>query len=230
MDTAMSTTHNDPTLESTDVEMRRHEGTLSMPDSLDYSIDGSVDEQSLETVGIFAEFDTVDGVVAAAKAVRAAGITKFDVHTPFPIHGIDDIIGIKPTILPWIVLGAGLSGMAGGFFLTMYTMGAFGTFDSLLSLAPYQYLISGKPLASLPAFIPVIFETTILAASFAGGLGMLALNGLPMLYNPLFKHERFRRVTNDRFFLVIDAKDKKFADARDILEDSSPLAVEVVQD
>ncbi|MEM8873959.1 MAG: DUF3341 domain-containing protein [Planctomycetota bacterium] len=226
----MSTTDDNPTLETADVELRRQTSPLSTPDSLDYSIDSSLDQEREETVGIFGEYDTVDGVVAAAKAVREAGITKFDVHTPFPIHGIDDVIGIKPTILPWIVLGAGLSGMAGGFFLTMYTQGAFGSFDSLLSLAPYEYLISGKPLNSLPAYIPVIFETTILAAAFTAGLGMLLLNGLPMLYNPLFKHERFRRVTDDRFFVVIDAKDKKFDQARDILEDSSPLAIEVVKD
>lgn len=192
--------------------------------------DVEVERQDHDIVGLMAEFDTVDGVVAAAKAVRAAGIERFDVHTPFPIHGIDDVIGIKPTILPWFVLGAGLTGMLGGLFLTTWTMGAWGEYPELLSLSPYQFMISGKPFNSLPAYIPVIFETTILLSAFTAGFSMLLLNGLPMLYNPLFNSERFRRVTDDRFFVVIDAADPKFADAQDVLAKTDPLAIEAVID
>ena len=201
----------------------------SEPTHLDRSATEAPDVQE-EVVAVIAEYDTVDEIFAAAEAVRDAGFQRWDVHSPFPLHGIDPIVGIKPTILPWLVLGAGLGGCLGGLFLTVYTMGGFGVFPALDSLSPYQYLISGKPLNSLPAFIPVIFETTILAAAFTAGLGMLLLNGLPLLYNPLLRSERFRRVTDDRFFVVIDAQDPKFAQASAVLNGTGPLSTETIRD
>jgi hypothetical protein len=177
--------------------------------------------EKTELVGLLAEFDSVDDVVAAARAVRRAGFLRWDVHSPFPIHGIDFAMGIKPTILPWIVLIAGLTGLTGGLLLQWYT-NAFN----------YPYFVSGKPLFSLPAFIPVTFELTILFASLAGVFGMLILNRLPRLYNPLFKHERFRRVTNDRFFIYIDATDRKFnlTETTTLLTEAGAVAVERVED
>ena len=135
----------------------------------------------------------------AAHGVRNAGFTRWDVHSPFPIHGIDAAMGIKPTVLPWLVLGGGLSGLIGGLLLQWY-----------VNAYDYQFMISGKPFWSLPANIPVIFECTVLLSALTAVFGMLALNQLPMHYNPLLKSERFRRVTNDRFFIVIDASDPKF--------------------
>jgi hypothetical protein len=172
-------------------------------------------------VAVMAEYDTVDSVVQAARKVRDAGFSRWDVHSPFPIHGIDPVIGIRPTILPWIVLAGGIAGCLGGLGLAWFT-----------NAVDYQYLISGKPLFSLPANIPVIFETTVLLAAFGAVFGMLLLNHLPMLYNPLFKSERFRRVTNDRFFIVIDVTDPCFDDqrTRQLLESTSPLAIEEVID
>ena len=171
--------------------------------------------------GYLAEFDDLDTVVAAARQVRDAGFRLWDVHSPFPIHGIDDAMGIRPTILPWLVLAGGLAGLAGGLALQVWTMGI-----------DYPYLISGKPLVSLPAFIPVVFECTIAGAAFTAVFAMLLLNKLPMHYNPLFKSERFRRVTDDRFFIVIDATDPAF-DAqrtRAFLESLHPVAVESYED
>lgn len=165
--------------------------------------EGPVETEVPELVGVMAEFDNVDAVMRAAHMVRRAGFTRWDVHTPFPIHGIDYAMGIRPTILPWLVLGAGLGGLAGGLLLQWYT----NAFD-------YKFLVSGKPFFSLPAFIPVTFECTILAAALTAVFGMLGLNRLPMLYNPLFKSERFRRVTQDRFFVVIDSSDPKFDERR----------------
>ena len=180
-----------------------------------------VAEERAELVGLLAEFDSVDDVVAAARAVRRAGFLRWDVHSPFPIHGIDFAMGIKPTILPWLVLGAGLTGLVGGLLLQWYT----NSFD-------YKFLISGKPAFSVPAFIPVTFELTILFASLTAVFGMLILNRLPRLYNPLFKHERFRRVTNDRFFIYIDATDRKFneGETAKLLSEAGATAVERVED
>jgi hypothetical protein len=172
-------------------------------------------------VGLMAQFDTVDGVMAAAKRLRDAGFSRWDVHSPFPIHGIDAAMGIRPTILPWLVMGGGLTGLVGGLLLVWFT----NAFD-------YPLYISGKPLFSLPANIPVIFEVTVLLAALTAVFGMIGLNGLPRLYNPLFKSGRFRRVTSDRFFIVIDATDPKFdaEGTRELLGLLGAQAVESVED
>ncbi|HSU69365.1 MAG TPA: DUF3341 domain-containing protein [Tepidisphaeraceae bacterium] len=174
-----------------------------------------------ELVGLLAEYKTVDDVIGAARAVRAAGFTRWDVHSPFPIHGIDSVMGIRPTILPWLVLGGGLTGLIGGLGLQWYC----NAFD-------YPIIISGKPFWSLPANIPIIFECTVLLAALTAVFGMFALNQLPMLYNPLFKSERFRRVTDDRFFVVIDASDRRFdeAETAKLLNDTGAIAIERVED
>lgn len=174
-----------------------------------------------QLVGLMAEFTTVDEVMTAAKRVRSAGFLRWDVHTPFPIHGIDAAMGIRPTILPWLVLGAGLFGLFGGLGLEWYC----NAFD-------YKFLISGKPLWSIPANIPICFETTVLCASLTAVFGMLGLNRLPQLYNPLFKSDRFRRVTNDRFFVVLDASDTKFneTDATRMFEELGAASVERIED
>lgn len=157
--------------------------------------------ESVEPIltGLLGEFVDVQGVVDAAWKTRLAGYKVWDVHSPFPIHGIDSVIGIRPTILPWLVLGGGLAGLAAGLGLQWFC----NTFD-------YPILVSAKPLFSLPADIPIIFECTVLFSALTAVFGMLALNRLPLLYNPLFKSSRFRRVTNDRFFIWIDATDAKF--------------------
>jgi hypothetical protein len=178
-------------------------------------------EDAVELVGLMAEFESVDSVVEAAARVRRAGFMRWDVHSPFPIHGIDPVMGIRPTILPWLVLGGGLSGLIGGMALQWYC----NAFD-------YPIIISGKPFWSLPANIPIIFECTVLLSAITAVFGMFALNGLPMLYNPLFKSERFRRVTDDRFFIVIDASDRRFdeAETTKLLQDAGAVAIERVED
>jgi hypothetical protein len=171
--------------------------------------------------GVIAEFGDVDGVLAAAEKIRDAGYTQWDVHTPFPVHGMDHAMGIRPTILPWLVLIAGLTGMAAGLLLQWYA-----------NVWAYPFFISGKPLISLPAWIPVTFELTILFSALTAVFGMLGLNGLPRLYNPLFNSVRFRRVTNDRFFIVIDAADPIFdrETTDDFLKAQGATVVEWVQE
>ena len=180
-----------------------------------------IEPETVELYGLLAEFETVDAVVDGAAAVRAAGFTRWDVHSPFPIHGIDPVMGIRPTVLPWLVLGGGLFGLFGGLWLQWYT-----------NAHDYPILISGKPFWSLPANIPIIFECTVLCASIVAVVGMLGLNRLPMLYNPLFKSKRFCRVTNDRFFISIDASDAKFDEqvTEELLRKSGAVSVERVED
>jgi hypothetical protein len=178
-------------------------------------------EVVVELVAVMGEFADVDSIMAAARAVRKAGFRRWDVHSPFPIHGIDRAMGVRPTVLPWLTLIGGLTGLATGIALEGYTMG----FD-------YPYIISGKPYLSWPAFVPVIFELTVLFAALATVFGMLGLNRLPQLYNPLFRSERFRRATADRFFIVIDATDDKFDEGETpkLLTALGAVAVERVED
>jgi hypothetical protein len=129
-----------------------------------------------KVVGLVAEFDSPDALLAAAARVRDAGYSKTDAYSPFPVHGIDEALGIRPTGLPWLVLLAGIGGGLAGL------VGAWWT-----NAIDYPFLISGKPLFSLPANIPVVFELVILLAGTAAFIGMLALNRLPRLANPLFR-------------------------------------------
>ena len=178
-------------------------------------------EDKVELVGLLAEYENVDRILNAARAVRRAGFTRWDVHSPFPIHGIDYAMGIRPTILPWLVLGGGLTGLFGGIWLQWYC----NAYD-------YRFMISGKPLWSFPANIPVIFEMTVLFSALTAVFGMLGLNRLPRLYNPLFKSARLRRVTSDRFFVVIDASDNKFSEdaTTRLLTEAGARSVERVED
>jgi hypothetical protein len=172
-------------------------------------------------VGLIGEFKDVDGVISAARKTRASGFKIWDVHSPFPIHGIDAVIGVRPTILPWLILGGGLTGLGGALALQWFC----NAYD-------YPYLVAGKPFFSLPADIPVMFECTVLFASLTAVFGMFALNRLPMLYNPLFKSKKFRRVTDDRFFIFIDASDGKFDETQtaEFLKLSGAISVERIED
>ncbi len=176
------------------------------------------DKQEKKLHGVYAEFDAVDPLLAACARVRDAGYTKTDAFTPFAVHGIEKALGIKPTALPWISLAAGLTGTT--IALTMQIW---------MNTINYPYIISGKPFFSLPAFIPVSFELTILLASFGAFFGMFALNGLPKFSNPLFTAPRFDRVTDDKFFLYIDAKDPRF-DHAGVTRFLTELGGEHVQD
>jgi hypothetical protein len=186
--------------------------------------------EPLSTVAVLAEYDDVSAAAHAADALRRAGYRRFDLHSPFPIHGVEKYVGIRMTVLPWIVLCGGLTGLTTATILTHYTMGV--EIPALSNFSGYQFLISGKPLMSTPAYIPPMFELTILFSAFAAVFGMLLLNGLPMHYNPLLRNHRFKRVTDDRFFVVVEASDPKFDEVETIrlLRETHPLSLERVED
>ncbi len=158
------------------------------------------DEESPQKVyAVVAEYDTPGELLEASRRVRDAGYSKWDTLTPFPVHGIDEAMGIKPTILPWIVLCMGLAGGTLGLGLQYFTNTVF-----------YPYLISGKPMFSLPANIPVTYELTILFAAFTAFFSVLGLSMLPEFFHPLFRLKRMERYTNDRFAVVIQGNDPIF--------------------
>jgi len=183
------------------------------------------------TFGVMAEFETPEALLYAAERVHHDGYTRWDCYTPFPVHGLDKAMGMSQTKLPIIVLILGLIGCGAGLFLTIWTM------STSVEIVPsflrgYPFMISGKPYNSLPAFIPVIFELTILLAAFGAFFGMLLMNGLPRFHHPIFKQERFRRATDDRFFVVIEADDALYDPERTpaLLEQLGATAVERIED
>jgi len=152
--------------------------------------------------------------------VRDAGYTKWDSHTPFPVHGLPKAMGLKPSKLAWIVLACGLTGAAGAMLLQWWT-----------HAVDYKYIISAKPYFSWPAFIPITFEVMVLFSAFGAVFGMLGLNRLPQYYHPLFRSERFERVTDDGFFISIEARDPEFSpeETRALLEACGAVNVEEVE-
>lgn len=182
--------------------------------------------------GYIAEFDTPGAIMAAAERVRNEGYERWDVCTPFPVHGMDRAMGIKRTILPVIVFGGGLTGTLAATALQIFTNSTGLHIPFPIPVTGYPFLISGKPLLSIPAFIPVMFELTVLFSALTTVFGMFLMNGLPRLSHPLFKSDRFRRVTNDRFFVVIESRDPRFLPGKTeaFLKSLNPLSVEAVEE
>ena len=149
--------------------------------------------------GLMAEFEDPTALVEAARAAREAGFTKLDAYSPFPIEALTEALDLHDRKLPAVVLGGGIFGGLAGYALCYWA-----------SVIEYPLNVGGKPFHSMPAFIVPAFETTILCAAFAAVFGMLALNGLPMPYHPVFNAPRFALASRDRFFLCIEAKDPKF--------------------
>jgi hypothetical protein len=149
--------------------------------------------------GLLAEFDDPDRLVAATRQVRQAGYRKIDAFAPYPIDDLADALDFHDSKTPLMVLAGGIVGCIGGYLLQYWA-----------SAIAYPINVGGKPLNSWPAFVPVTFETAILVAALAAVIGMLALNGLPMPYHPLFNVARFSHVTQDGFFLCVEAADPRY--------------------
>ncbi len=182
-------------------------------------IDNALRSRADKNVGLLAEFSNPGDLYEAVEEVRRAGYTQIDTFSPFPIHGMDHAMGLRPSKLGYIVIVAGLTGCFLAF-LMQWWMGA----------VDYPIAISGKPFFAVEPSVPIAFELTVLFAALGSVGGMLALNSLPKPYNPLFYSERFQRATDDGFFLQIAANDQKFdrAGAVGMLRDLGALGVEYV--
>ena len=175
--------------------------------------------KSVTVYGLMAEFDDANALVAATQKAHHEGYRRMDAYSPFPIEELHEALGSRHTRLPLIVLIGGLFGCIGGYSLECW-----------VSAMAYPINVGGRPLHSWPAFIPVTFECTILVAALSAVFGMLALNGLPMPYHPVFNVPRFALASRNRFFLCIEARDKKFdlTDTRSFLETLNPREVSTV--
>jgi len=173
--------------------------------------------------GYVAEFDTAGDIYHAAEKVRDEGFQRWDVHSPFPIHGMDGAMGLKKSVLSWMVFVGGAVGCLTAFLLQYITQ-----------VMIYPTYVQDKPasLATLPAFFPVMFELTILFSAFTCLFGMLILNRLPRLNHPVFASEQFHRFSDDAFFIVIEARDTKFSkeETRKFLEGLGGKNLELVED
>ena len=176
---------------------------------------------STKRFGLLAEFESTAEILHAAAQVRDAGYQRWDVFTPFPVHGMDDAMGLNSSKVGWFTFIGGVTGFSSGM-LMIWWMNAF----------DYSIVVGGKPLFSPIYAFPVAYELTILLGAFGSLFGMLILNRLPRLYNPLFRSTRFHLVTHDRFFIAIEATDPKFSDAetRKLLESAGSIHIEEVRD
>lgn len=149
--------------------------------------------------GLLAQYENPHDVYGACEQVRDEGYQAWDACTPFPVHGLDKAMGLKPSVLPWIVLCVGLTGSAFMLFFQAWVSGTL-----------YPIVVGGKPLFSLPAFVPIWYEITVLSSCVTAFLTNWILCGLPRPYHPAFASKAFERVTDDKFFIMVEAKDPKF--------------------
>jgi len=182
---------------------------------------GIFESDADQVYGLLAEFSDPGALLHAAEAVREEGYRHFDTYSPFPIHGMDDAMGLGNSKVGYFSFLGGVTGLAVATLLQWWT-----------SAVDYPLNISGKPFFAVEPSVPIMFELTVLFAAFGAVAGMLALNGLPRPYNPLFYSERFEGATDDRFFLHIGASDDQF-DAEDtaaLLRRIGATHIELVQD
>jgi len=176
---------------------------------------------STRPVLLLAEFETPDAIIGAAEHVRNAGYQKWDVHTPYPVHGMDAAMGLSDSRLGWIVLACGLSGLLAAVSMMQWMNGH-----------DYPLVIGGKPPAAYASMVPIMFELTVLIAAFGATFGMLGLNQIPRHHHPVFYSERFEACSNDKFFISIEAEDAQFDPnaTRAFLEGLTPSYLELVEE
>ena len=171
--------------------------------------------------GLLAEFESATALLKAAEKVRDADYKKFDCHSPFPIHGMDQAMGLKRSPLGYVAGIGGLIGFLSALWLQWWT-----------STIDYPIVISGKPLFSYQAFVPVTFGVTVLFAALGAFLGMLIINRLPTFWHIVFHSDQFAKFSDDGFFLSLESEDPKFdADkSMEFLKSTGAVNVEVLSD
>jgi hypothetical protein len=173
-----------------------------------------------EAEGVVAEFENPGALLEAAEKIRDAGYKRFEVYSPFPIHGMDDAMGLKQSPLGFIVFAVGSIGCIGALLLQWWT-----------SAVDYPIVYSGKPYFALPAFVPITFELTVILSGFTAMVGMFALNRMPRFFHPMFYSENFcKKASDDGFFAAIFVWDEKFnvREVKQFFKDIGGKNIEVI--
>ena len=193
-------------------------GSQSPATDMNHASKNALDSAGL--YGLLAEFERPEDLTEAARQARQVGYKRMDAYAPMPVHGLAEVLGCARTRLPWLTLIGGLLGAAVGYGMQYYA-----------AVVAYPLNVGGRPLHSWPAFMPIVFELTVLSAALFTVLGMLALNGLPMPYHPVFNVPEFRMASRNRFFLCIEARDPLFelGRTRQFLEGLHPKTVKEVE-
>ena len=173
--------------------------------------------------GYLAEFESASALYKAAEKVRDAGFRKWDCYTPYPVHGLDDAMGIKRSILPYFVFFGGLTGLTTAFILSYVTQ-----------VGIYPTVVQGKPanIFTVPAFFPIMFELTVLFSGFTTLFGFLGLTQLPRWNHPIFASRQIHRATDDGYFIEIEARDPTLPaeGPRGLLDEIGGGNIELVED
>ncbi len=172
------------------------------------------------TFGLIAEFPTVESLIEAAGKVHAAGYSKTDAYSPFPVEGLIEALGKHHSRIGFLILGGGITGLLTAFAMMFW-----------ISAIDYPINVGGRPLFSWPMYFPIMFELTVLLSGFTAVFGMIGLNGLPRHYHPLFNVPEFARASKDAFFIGIEATDPKFdlSQTKAFLKSLNPRGVHEVQ-
>ena len=160
----------------------------------------STTEKPFALVGYF---DDPKSIYHACEALRDAGYRTYDAHTPFPVHGLETAMGLKPSRLPWIVLACAFTGFASALLMMIW-----------MTVIDYPLIIGGKPFLTIPSYVPIAFELTILLSAFGAFFGMWGLNRLPRFFHPVMQHPSFHKASDDKFFLSVEATDPNYDSVR----------------
>lgn len=169
------------------------------------------------TWGLLAEFEDPTALHKGCCVIRDGGFARWDAYSPFPVHTLDEAMGLKPSKVSWICGTGAAVGLSGALLMQWW-----------MSAVDYKIVVNAKPYFAWEQFLPITFELSVLLASFGALLGMLALNGLPLLYHPLFGKKQFLRVSDDKFFIAIEASDPNFSKARESLHEAGAISIEEV--
>ncbi len=190
-----------------------------MTEHVAHDMTHEAEEAAVRPYGLVAEFVDEHTILDAARRAYAEGYRRLDAYTPIPVEGLSEVVGFRKSRIPLLMLLGGIAGLVGGFALQYW-----------VHVINYPINIGGKPLNSVPMWVPITFETTVLLAALTGVLAMILLNGLPAPYHPLFNVAEFARASQDRFFLAIEATDPRFdmTQTRRFLESLGPASVHEV--
>lgn len=190
-----------------------------MADVADRIVEAASDDAPARPWGVLAEFESPTALYKACEKARDAGFRNWDAYAPIPVHGLDEAMGLKGSKVAWIVGCGAFTGVCGAMLMQWW-----------MSAVDYKIIVNDKPYFAWEQFLPITFELGVLLSAFGAIFGMLAINGLPRFHHPLFGSANFRRSSDDKFFIAVEARDPNYSKARGVLESAGALSIEEIQE